>query len=142
VPYKGGSPAMFDLQGGRVTVMATSIGTTAGMIKQGKIRAIAVTGAKRAGALPDIPTTAEQGIKGLEVSSWHALMAPAKVPQHLLVRLNKEAVRILGMPDVQDKLRSEGGEPSPMSLEDSAKFIQEEVARWKQALQGADIAID
>ncbi len=142
VPYKGGSPAMLDLQGGRVTVMATSIGTSAGIIKQGKIRALAVTGVKRAGALPDIPTTAEQGIKGLEVSSWHALMAPAKVPQHLLVRLNRETVRILGLPDVQEKLRSEGGEPSPMSLEDSARFIREEVARWRQALQGADIAVD
>lgn len=142
VPYKGGSPAMLDLQGGRVTVMATSIGTSAGIIKQGKIRAIAVTGSTRAGALPDIPTALEQGIKGLEVSSWHALMTPAKVPLPILERLNKEMVRILAMPDVTDKLRSEGGEPSPMSLADTAKFVRAEVMQWRQALQGADIAVD
>lgn len=142
VPYKGGSPAMLDLQGGRVTVMATSIGTSAGTIKQGKIRAIAVTGVKRAGALPDVPTALEQGIKGLEVSSWHALMTPAKVPQPILERLNREMMRILALPDVQSKLRSEGGEPSPMSLSDTSKFIREEVAQWRRALQGADIAVD
>lgn len=142
VPYKGGSPAMLDLQGGRVTVMATSIGTSAATIKQGKIRAIAVTGAKRAGALPDVPTALEQGIKGLEVSSWHALMTPAKVPQPVLERLNKEMVRILAMPDVQSKLRSEGGEPVPMSLAETAKFIRDEVLQWRRALQGADIAVD
>jgi len=142
VPYKGGSPAMLDLQGGRVTVMATSIGTSAGIIKQGKIRAIAVTGSTRAGALPDIPTALEQGVKGLEVSSWHVLMTPAKVAQPVLDRLSKEMTRILTLPDVTDKLRSEGGEPLPMSLADTAKFVRSEVAQWRQALQGADIAVD
>ena len=80
VPYKGAAPAMLDLQAGRITLIATSIGSSAGMIRQGKIRAIASTGSKRARQLPDVPTAMEQGLNNFDVTTWHVFMAPAKTP--------------------------------------------------------------
>lgn len=142
IPYKGASPAMVDLQGGRVTVMLTSIGSSAGMIKQGKIRALATTGLKRARALPDAPTVAEQGYPNFDINTWTAILVPSKTPAGPIALLNREIVRILGMPDVQEKLRVEGGEVIPMTLEESVKFFSAEVAAWKQMLKGANIPID
>ena len=142
VPYKGASPAMLDLQAGRITVMATSIGSSAGMIRQGKIRAIATTGAKRAPALPDVPTAAEQGLKGYDSSSWHAILAPAKTATPIIARLNKEFVAILKMPDTQEKLSSEGGEVMPTTPEEAAAFIKAEVAAWGKALKDANIPLE
>jgi tripartite-type tricarboxylate transporter receptor subunit TctC len=142
VPYKGASPAMLDLQAGRISVMATSIGSSAGMIKQGKIRAISTTGAKRARALPDVPTAAEQGLKGFDVTTWHAILAPAKTPQPIIARLNSELVRILNAPDVQEKLMSEGGEVSPTTPEEAAAFIRSEVAKWAKVLKHASIPME
>ncbi|MEN3355999.1 MAG: hypothetical protein V7640_4157, partial [Betaproteobacteria bacterium] len=142
VPYKGASPAMLDLQGGRITFLATSIGSSAGLIKQGKIRAIGTTGAKRAPALPDVPTAAEQGIKGFDVTTWHAMLAPAKVSPHIVTVLNRELVRILKTPDVQEKLMSEGGEVVPTTPDEAAAFIRSEVAKWAKVLKDANIPVE
>ena len=142
VPYKGASPAMLDLQAGRITMMATSIGSSAGMIRQGKIRALATTGAKRAPALPDVPTAAEQGLTGYDVSSWHAVLAPAKTAPPVTARLNKELVAILKLPETQEKLSSEGGEVMPTTPEEAATFIRNEVAKWSKLLNDANIPLE
>jgi tripartite-type tricarboxylate transporter receptor subunit TctC len=142
VPYKGASPAMLDLQAGRITLMATSIGSSAGMIKQGKIRALGTTGAKRARALPDVPTVAEQGLTGYDIATWHGILAPAKTPAPIIARLNKELVAILNLPDTQEKLSTEGGEPMPTTPFDAAAFIRSEVAKWSKLLKDANIPID
>jgi tripartite-type tricarboxylate transporter receptor subunit TctC len=142
VPYKGASPAMLDLQAGRIALMATSIGSSAGMIKQGKIRAIATTGAKRAGALPDVPTAAEQGLTGYDTASWHAVLAPAKTSAAIVSRLNKELVAILRQPDTQEKLSSEGGEVMPTTPDEAAAFIRSEVAKWAKLLKDANIPVE
>jgi tripartite-type tricarboxylate transporter receptor subunit TctC len=142
VPYKGASPAMLDLQAGRIALMATSIGSSAGMIKQGKIRAIATTGAKRAGALPDVPTAAEQGLAGYDVASWHAVLGPARTASAIIARLNKELVAILRQPDTREKLSSEGGEVTPTTPEEAAAFIRNEVAKWSRLLKDANIPVE
>lgn len=142
VPYKGASPAMLDLQGGRITLLATSIGSSAGLIKQGKIRAISTTGARRAPALPDVPTAAEQGLKGFDVTTWHAMLAPVKVPAQIVAQLNREFVRILKSPEVQDRLMSEGGEVAPTTPEEAAAFIRSEVAKWARTLKDANIPVE
>jgi tripartite-type tricarboxylate transporter receptor subunit TctC len=142
VPYKGASPAMLDLQAGRITLMATSIGSSAGLIKQGKIRAIATTGAKRARALPDVPTAGEQGLAGYDVTTWHAMLAPAKTPAPVIARLNKAFVAILNMPDTQEKLSSEGGDVTPTTPEEAAAFIRSEVAKWARVLKDANIPLE
>jgi tripartite-type tricarboxylate transporter receptor subunit TctC len=142
VPYKGAAPAMLDLQGGRITMMATSIGSSAGMIRQGKIRAIATTGAKRARALPDVPTAAEQGLRGFNVTSWHAMLAPAKVSSQVVARLNRELVAALGVPDVQEKLMSEGGEVTPTTPAEAAAFVRSEVKQWGEVIRKANISAE
>jgi tripartite-type tricarboxylate transporter receptor subunit TctC len=142
VPYKGASPAMLDLQAGRIMLMATSIGSSVGMIKQGKIRAIATTGAKRAAALPEVPTAAEQGLTGYDVSSWHAILAPAKTPAPIVARLNKELVGILRMPETQEKLSSEGGEVMPTTPDEAAAFIRAELVKWGKLLKDANIPVE
>jgi tripartite-type tricarboxylate transporter receptor subunit TctC len=142
IPYKGASPAMIDLQGGRITLMATSIGSSAGMIKQGKVRAIATTGAKRARLLPEVPTAAEQGLKDFNVVTWHAILAPAKASPPVVAELNRAFVRVLNLPETQEALMSEGGEVTPTTPQEAAAFIRDEVAKWGKALRGANIALD
>src|SRR5258706_1025121 len=142
VPYKGASPAMLDLQGGRITLLATSIGSSAGLIRQGKIRAIATTGAKRARLLPEVPTAAEQGLKGFDVTTWHVMMAPAKAPTQAIDLLNREFVRSLGQPEVQEKLMSEGGEVTPTTAREAAAFVKVEVAKWGDVIRKANITAE
>jgi tripartite-type tricarboxylate transporter receptor subunit TctC len=142
VPYKGASPAMLDLQGGRITLLATSIGSSAGLIRQGKIRAVATTGAKRARLLPDVPTAAEQGLRGFDVTTWHVMMAPAKAPPQVIERLNREFVRSLGLPEVQEKLMSEGGEVTPTTAREAAAFVKSEVEKWGSVIRKASITAD
>ena len=142
VPYKGAAPAMLDLQGGRITLLATSIGSSAGLIRQGKIRAIATTGTKRARLLPDVPTAAEQGLKGFDVTTWHVMMAPAKVSAQVIARLNKELVAALGMAEVQEKLMSEGGEVTPTSPAEATAFVRAEVKKWGDVIRKAGITAD
>jgi tripartite-type tricarboxylate transporter receptor subunit TctC len=133
---------MLDLQAGRITMMATSIGSSAGMIKQGKIRALATTGAKRAPALPDVATAAEQGLTGYDVSSWHAILAPAKTPPPVITRLNQELVTVLKLPETQEKLSSEGGEVMPTTPDEAAAFIRSEVVKWSKLLKDANIPVE
>ncbi len=142
VAYKGASPAMVDLQAGRVTVMFTSIGSSAGMIRQGKIRALATTGLKRARALPDVPSIAEQGYPDFQVNTWTAIMVPAKTPEHVSVRLNKELMQILKLRELEERLSMEGGEVSPMTLQEAAAFFRSEVAVWKQRVKDANLPVE
>src|SRR5262245_21360205 len=126
VPYKGASPAMIDLRGGRVTYMGTSLASAAQSVKEGRIRAIATTRAKRARMLPDVPTVAEQGYPGFESTSWLGMLTPARVPRAIIDRLNKEIVAILETPEVQKMVLAEGGEIVSGTPEDFAAFLRSE----------------
>ena len=142
VPYKGAAPAMIDLRAGRISLIATSLASAAALMKDGKIRPIATTGAKRARMLPDTPTIAESGLPGYEMSSWHGMLAPAKVSADNIVRLNQEIVRVLKMPDVQDKLLSEGGDITPTTPQEFAVFLRSEVVKWGKILKQAGVTLD
>ena len=139
VPYKGASPAMIDLRGGRVTYLATSLASAAQSVKDGKIKAIATTGLKRARLMPDVPTVAESGVPGFEVDSWHGMLAPAKVPREIIAKLNREIVAILGKPEVRDALLSEGGEITPGTPEQFAAFLKSDVAKWAKVVKESGI---
>ena len=142
VPYKGAAPAMLDLQAGRITLMATSIGSSAGMIRQGKIRAIASTGSKRARQLPDVPTAMEQGLKNFDVTTWHVFMAPAKTPPAMIDLLNKHIVAAMNIPDLQEKLMSEGGEVTPTTPKEASAFVRSEIIKWGDLIRKAGITAD
>ena len=142
VPYKGASPAMIDLRGGRVTYLATSLASAAQFVRNGTIKAIATTGAKRARLMPDVPTVIEAGVPGFEVSSWHGMLAPAKVPRDIITRLNREIVAILEKPEVREALLSEGGDITPDSPEQFAAFLKSEVAKWSKVVKTAGITAE
>ena len=142
VPYKGAAPAMIDLRAGRITLLATSLASAAALMKDGKIRPLATTGAKRVRMLPDTPTVAESGLPGYEMSSWHGMLAPAKVPAEIIARLNHEIVRVLKLPDVQEKLLSEGGDITPTTPQEFAAFLKSEVAKWSKILREAGVTLD
>jgi len=141
VPYKGASPAMVDLRGGRITYMATSLASAAQFVKEGKIKAIATSGAQRARMLPDVPTVAET-LPGYEVVSWHGMLAPAKVPREIVTKLNREIVAVLRTADVQKMLLAEGGDITPSTPEEFAAFLKSEVAKWSKVIKRAGITAD
>ena len=142
VPYKGASPAMIDLRGGRVTYMGTSLASAAQFIKDGKIRGIATTGAKRTRMLPDVPTVAEQGYPGFESISWLGILGPANVSRAIVGRLNKEIVSILGSADVQKMVFAEGGEIMSSTPEEFAALIRSELPMWTRVIKQAGITTD
>lgn len=142
VPYKGAAPAVVDLMAGRITIMATSIGSSASFIRQGKMRAIATTGYKRARQLPEIPTAMEQGLKNFEVTTWHVFMAPAKTSPVIVELLNKHFVAALNLPEMQEKLMSEGGEVTPTTSKEANAFVKSEVQKWGTLIRKAGITAD
>ncbi len=142
VPYKGASPAMIDLRGGRVTYLATSLASAAQFVKEGRIKAIATTGLTRARIYPDVPTAAESGVPGFEVSSWHGMLAPAKVPRDIILRLNKTFHAIVEKPEVRDLLLSEGGDFALGTPDEFAAFLRSEVAKWAQVIQRAGLTAE
>jgi tripartite-type tricarboxylate transporter receptor subunit TctC len=142
VPYKGASPAMIDLRGGRVTYLATSLASASQFVKEGKIKAIATTGLTRVRIYPDVPTTHEAGLPGFEVTSWHGMLAPAKVPREIVLRLNKAFHTIVERPEVREMLLSEGGDLKLGTPDEFAAFLKSEVAKWAQVIKRAGITAE
>ena len=139
VPYKGGSPAMTALLGGQVQVNFAAASTGLPHIRAGKIRALAVTGAKRSTALPEVPTVAESGLKGYQHASWVGMLAPAKTPQPIIDRLYNESIRILGRDDVKKLFLRSAMEVEGNTPKEFAATIREEVDRWKKLVKAAGI---
>ena len=142
VPYKGASPAMIDLRGGRITYLATSLASASQFVKEGKIKAIATTGLTRARIYPDVPTTHEAGLPGFEVTSWHGMLAPAKVQREIVLRLNKTFHAVVEKPDVREMLLSEGGDLKLGTPDEFAVFLKSEVVKWAQVIKRAGITAD
>ena len=142
VPYKGGGPGMLDLRAGRVSYMMTSMVSSLNFARDGRARLLAVTGTKRSHLFPDVPTLGESGFPGFESILWHGVLAPAKVPREVVVRLNREIVKVLAMPEVQKSLGFEGGVASPSTPEEFAKFIRDDVARWEKMIKQTGITLD
>ncbi len=139
VPYKGGGPAMTDLLAGQVQAVFASTPTAIPNIKAGRIRALGVTTAKRAQALPDVPTLAESGVPGYEAANWYSLNAPAKTPKDILALLHKDFVKALAHPDVVAALAQQGMEPSPSSPEELAAYTRTEQEKWARVVREAGI---
>jgi tripartite-type tricarboxylate transporter receptor subunit TctC len=139
IPYKGGGPAMTDLIAGHVPSFIAVISTAVPQVQSGKVRAIAVTGAKRSNALPDVPTVAEAGVKGYAATNWYGLLAPAKTPAAIVSRLNRDFVAALNSPDVVKQLNARGIEAAPSSPADYLNFASNEQKRWLPVIKEANI---
>jgi tripartite-type tricarboxylate transporter receptor subunit TctC len=142
IPYKGSPPALQDVMGGSVTMTFDNITTAWPLAKGGKLRALAVTTAKRSPAAPDVPTLAEAGVAGYEIGSWQGVFAPAGTPPEIVKRLNAEIVRIINLPEVKDKLLILGAEPVGNSSEEFTVFVKAEVVKWGDVVRKSGARVD
>ncbi len=142
VPYKGGAPAMTDLLGGQIDVIFALLPECLPHVKAGRLRALAVTAEARHPLLPDVPTVAEAGVPGLQVTSWNGLMAAAGTPPEIVAKINAELTRIAAAPDMNARIVELGFQPSPMSVRDAERFLKDDVERWGKVIRDANIKAD
>ena len=142
VPYKGGAPGMVALLGGDVDMMVAQIPSSRQLHTSGKVRAVAVSGAKRSAALPDVPTMIESGLVGFEATSWYCVVAPAGTPKAIIERLNTEIVKALNTPEMRQRLADDGAEVEPSTPAELARFVHAEIAKWAKAVKDSGARID
>jgi len=139
VPYKGGGPAIVDLLAGNINLIFATTASSIGHIKSGRIRALAVTTAKRSANVPELPTIAEAGLPGFEANNWNGIVVPAKTPRPIINRLNKEFTAALLLPDIKQFLFNQGLDAAPGTPEAFAAYIKSETAKWAKVIKAAGI---
>jgi tripartite-type tricarboxylate transporter receptor subunit TctC len=139
VPYKGSGPGVTDLIAGHVPVMMPNMLSAQAHIKSGRVRALGVTGTKRAPGADDIPTIAEAGLPGYEAVQWYGVLAPAATPRDIITRLHTGVVRALQNPDVRQRLLNDGAEPVGSSPEEFAAYLRSETTKWAKVIKAAGI---
>lgn len=139
VPYKGGGPALADVLAGHINMVFATPLEARPHIKTGRVRALAVTGAKRSIALPDLPTVAEFGVEGYEVTNWYGVLAPAATPVAVLTRLNRGIVETLRSSDMIDRFKRDGVEPMGTTIEQFGAHIRAEIVKWERVVAAAGI---
>ena len=139
VPYKGTGPAIIDAVGGHVEVIFSGIAAILPQVKSGKLRALGITAARRSPILPDLPTIAEAGLPGYEITSWHGVLAPAGTAQAVVVRVRDAAAKALASPDVHERFASQGAEPVGSTPDAFAKFMRADIAKIGKLIRTAGI---
>ncbi|HYP69960.1 MAG TPA: tripartite tricarboxylate transporter substrate binding protein [Variovorax sp.] len=142
VPYKGTAPALNDVLGGVVPFMFSNLPATLPFIKNGKLVALGITEDKRSPVAPEIPTLAEQGIKGVNVTSWYGLLAPAGTPPAVAEQLAKDAAEMLSKPDVAERLKAQGMTQATMKPAEFAKAMRDETAVWAKIIKDRNIVAE
>jgi tripartite-type tricarboxylate transporter receptor subunit TctC len=142
VPYKGSSPALVDLVSGQVDVMFDSLAASLPQVRTGRLRALAVTGEKRFAAMKEIPTIAESGLKGYEVSTWLAIWAPPKTPASVVAKLNSDIDKVLHQPDVMKLMTENGAEPGGGSPARLDQHVKNEIAKWGKVVKAANVTVE
>jgi len=142
VPYKGGGPALMDMIAGQVQLLFATQLASWPHVQSGRIRALAVSTAKRPASLPDLPTVAEAGIPGYDSGVWYGVLAPAGTPREIVTRLNREVARVLAQPDYRSLLVNNTIEPIGSSPEDFASTIKSEIVKWARVIKDAGVRVD
>lgn len=142
VPYKGSTPALADVMGGHLPLASTSISSATSLIKSGKMRALAVSSARRFDALPDVPTVAEAGLKNADFVTFYGVFAPAGLPPALQQRLNTDINKVLAMPDVRTALHGNGLNPQPVGTDEFAAMVKADIQKNRAVIQSANIKIE
>lgn len=137
VPYKGAGPVVTDVMAGHIELASLGLPPALPMVQAGRLRAIAQTGLKRSGQLPDLPTVAESGIPGYDVTSWYGFFAPARTPAAVISRLNADIVAVLRMPEVNKRLVALGADVSPNSSEEFGRFVRDEIQKWAKVVKAS-----
>ena len=143
IPYKGGAPAMADLLAGQVQLMFDNLANALPQVKAGRLRALAVTTLARSPAMPELPTIAESGLPGFDLTTWFGVMAPARTPPEIVVKLNAEIVRALNAKDMRERLEKMGAEPPPNNTpERFAAFIGSEAAKYAKVVRDSGAKVE
>jgi tripartite-type tricarboxylate transporter receptor subunit TctC len=142
VPYKGSAPALTDLIGGQVQLMFDSMPSAMPHVKAGKLRPLAVTTAKRSAAVPDLPTVAEAGVPGYDISTWYGLWAPKGTPREITERLASETAKILKLPDVRERYAALGAEPVGSTPDEFAAYCRSELTKWAKIVKESGAKAD
>jgi tripartite-type tricarboxylate transporter receptor subunit TctC len=142
VPYKGVNLAMQDVLAGNVHLVFIGIPAAAPHVKAGKLRALALVAPQRSGALPDVPTVAEAGLRDFEVTTWYGVLAPAGTPRSIVVRLNAELVKIMHSSELKERLAATGTEPLTSTPEEFAAYIKREIAKWGDVIRKSGAKAD
>jgi tripartite-type tricarboxylate transporter receptor subunit TctC len=142
IPYRGSAPALVDLMGGQVQVSFDTMPSVIGHIRNGKIRPLAVAAAKRNPQLPDVPTMAEAGVKGVEMSAWYGIYMPASTPKEVVARVNAEVNKVIAMPETQARLSAIGADLTPMTPEAFQAFHTAENKRYGDLIRRKNIKLD
>lgn len=139
IPYRGTAPAVTDLMGGQIQLLFTGAPAVLGQVKNGQLRALAVSSPTRLAALPDLPTVAESGYAGFEADQWYGVVAPAGTPRDVLTKLNAQINQALNAPDIKTRLNNEGAIATPATPEAFGQLIAHELARWKPVIQSGRV---
>jgi tripartite-type tricarboxylate transporter receptor subunit TctC len=139
VPFKGEQPSMNEIMGGRLTMMFGNAAAALPHVRNGRLKSLAITSPARVSIAPDLPTVAESGIPGFEIATWLGMAAPLATPPAIVARLNAEVLRVLQLPDVQQRLHAMGFTLSSFSAEEFTRFIRAEHEKWSKVIRDADI---
>ncbi|HWX26790.1 MAG TPA: tripartite tricarboxylate transporter substrate binding protein [Steroidobacteraceae bacterium] len=142
VPFRGAPEAMTEILAGRLNLIFDNLPSALPMAKSGKLVAIAVSGSHRSALVPDVPTVAESGLPGFDVTTWYGLVAPASVPDDIVNKLSAEVATILARPDVRERLTTAGTEPQSMTPQEFATFIGGEQAKWRKLIADAGLTLN
>ncbi len=142
VPYKGAAPAMQDLLGGQIQLMFDNLASSMQQVRAGKLKAIAVTTARRSPLAPDLPTLAETGLPGFDIYTWWGFLAPAGTPKEIIAKWNAEVTRILNTPEMQAYFAQQGAEPSPTSPEQFMALIRSEIPKYAKIIKASGAKVD
>lgn len=142
VPYKGSNPALMDALAGNVDLLVSSLPSAMGQIKAGKLRPLAVTSAKRSSSLPDVPTVADSGYKGFDVSTWYGLFAPAGTPKAVVDTIHAEVNKLLAQPEMQAAIQAQGAEAEAMGTAQFGTMFKNDYAKWKGIVEASGAKIE
>ncbi|KQP49641.1 tripartite tricarboxylate transporter substrate binding protein [Pseudorhodoferax sp. Leaf274] len=142
VPYKGSNPAMMDVLAGNVDLMVSSLPSAIGQLKSGKLRALAVTSAKRSSTAPEIPTVAELGYKDFDVSTWYGLFLPAGTPKEIVATVHNEVDKLLAMPEMVAAVQAQGAEIQRMTADQFATLVKTDYQKWKGIVEASGAKIE
>jgi tripartite-type tricarboxylate transporter receptor subunit TctC len=142
VPYKGAGPGLIDVASGQVHFMINSMPAVMTHVKSGRLRALAVSSAKRSQAVPDLPTIAESGVPGYDFSTWYGLLVPAGTPKAVVARLNEAVQKALQDADLREKLAQQGVEPDAGAPEKFGEIIRSDIAKWRKIIRDANITVN
>jgi tripartite-type tricarboxylate transporter receptor subunit TctC len=142
VPYKGSNPALMDALAGNVDLLVSSVPSAMAQVKAGKLRPLAVTSARRSSSLPDVPTVAESGFKGFDISTWYGLFMPAGTPRPVVEQMNAAVNKLLATPELQKAIHEQGAEPQAMSADAFGKQLAADYHLWEKIVRDAGVKIE